>query len=58
MTQRVWSSRAPTATTVVLPELMPRELVKSMMDVVSHEFFHIVTPLAFIKKSKISIIMT
>jgi hypothetical protein len=50
----------PTATTVVLPELMPKEeLVKSMMDVVSHEFFHIVTHLAFIlKKSKISIIMT
>jgi predicted metalloprotease with PDZ domain len=36
----------PTATTVVLPELMPKELVKSMMDVVSHEFFHIVTPLS------------
>jgi predicted metalloprotease with PDZ domain len=34
----------PTATTVVLPEMMPREeLVKSMKDVVSHEFFHIVT---------------
>jgi hypothetical protein len=30
----------PTATTVVLPEVMPKEeLVKSMMDVVSHEFF-------------------
>jgi hypothetical protein len=59
MTQRFWSSRAPTAT-VVLPELMPKEeLVKSMMDVVSHEFFHIVTHLAFIlKKSKILIIMT
>jgi hypothetical protein len=39
---------------------MPKEeLVKSMMDVVSHEFFHIVTHLAFIlKKSKILIIMT
>jgi predicted metalloprotease with PDZ domain len=36
----------PTATTVVLPEIMPKdELVKSMKDVVSHEFFHIVTPL-------------
>lgn len=36
----------PTATTVVLPEVMEKEeLVKSMMDVVSHEFFHIVTPL-------------
>jgi hypothetical protein len=38
MTQRVLGSRAPTATTVVLPELK-EELVKSMMDVVSHEFF-------------------
>jgi hypothetical protein len=47
---KVWSSRAPTATTVVLPELMPRELVKSMMDVVSHEFFHIVTPLSIHSK--------
>jgi predicted metalloprotease with PDZ domain len=36
----------PTATTVVLPEILPKEeLVKSMKDVVSHEFFHIVTPL-------------
>ncbi|QDW20702.1 peptidase M61 [Flavobacterium sp. KBS0721] len=36
----------PTATTVVLPESMPKEkLVESMKDVVSHEFFHIVTPL-------------
>ena len=36
----------PTATTVVLPEMMPKEeLVKAMKDVVSHEFFHIVTPL-------------
>lgn len=36
----------PTATTVVLPEMMPiAELQKSMIDVVSHEFFHIVTPL-------------
>ena len=36
----------PTATTVVLPEMMPLdELQKSMKDVVSHEFFHIVTPL-------------
>jgi predicted metalloprotease with PDZ domain len=41
----------PTATTVVLPELMPKEeLVKSMMDVVSHEFFHIVTPLSIHSK--------
>jgi predicted metalloprotease with PDZ domain len=30
---------------------MPREeLVKSMMDVVSHEFFHIVTPLSIHSK--------
>ncbi len=36
----------PTATTVVLPEMISKEeLVKSMKDVVSHEFFHIVTPL-------------
>ena len=36
----------PTATTVVFPELMPQEeLEKMMVDVVSHEFFHIVTPL-------------
>lgn len=35
-----------TSTTVVLPETMPKEaLVKTMTDVVSHEFFHIVTPL-------------
>ena len=41
----------PTATTVVLPELMPKdELVKSMKDVVSHEFFHIVTPLSIHSK--------
>jgi predicted metalloprotease with PDZ domain len=41
----------PTATTVVLPEMMPKEeLVKSMTDVVSHEFFHIVTPLTIHSK--------
>ena len=41
----------PTATTVVLPEAMEKEeLVKSMMDVVSHEFFHIVTPLSIHSK--------
>ncbi|MCM5661554.1 M61 family metallopeptidase [Galbibacter mesophilus] len=35
-----------TSTTVVLPESMPKEaLVETMTDVVSHEFFHIVTPL-------------
>jgi predicted metalloprotease with PDZ domain len=39
----------PTATTVVLP-INKRELVKSMMDVVSHEFFHIVTPLSIHSK--------
>ena len=41
----------PTVTTVVLPEMMEKdELVKSMMDVVSHEFFHIVTPLTIHSK--------
>lgn len=36
-----------TSTVVVLPEAMPDEdLAKSMVDVVSHEFFHIVTPLS------------
>jgi predicted metalloprotease with PDZ domain len=41
----------PTATTVVLPEMMPKDdLVKSMKDVVSHEFFHIVTPLTIHSK--------
>lgn len=36
----------PTATTVVFPEIMPiDELSEMMKDVVSHEFFHIVTPL-------------
>ncbi|TDE46000.1 peptidase M61 [Flavobacterium rhamnosiphilum] len=41
----------PTATTVVLPEMMLKEeLVKSMKDVVSHEFFHIVTPLTIHSK--------
>jgi predicted metalloprotease with PDZ domain len=41
----------PTATTVVLPEMLPKEeLLKSMQDVVSHEFFHIVTPLAIHSK--------
>ena len=35
-----------TSTVVVLPEAMPLEtLQKSMTDVVSHEFFHILTPL-------------
>lgn len=36
-----------TSTVVVLPEAMPDEaLAKAMIDVVSHEFFHIVTPLS------------
>ena len=36
----------PTATTVVFPEMLPKEqLITMMKDVVSHEFFHIVTPL-------------
>lgn len=36
-----------TSTVVVLPEAMPDEsLADSMIDVVSHEFFHIVTPLS------------
>ncbi|MAN29280.1 MULTISPECIES: M61 family metallopeptidase [Mesonia] len=36
-----------TSTTVVLPESMPLErLNESMKDVVSHEFFHIITPLS------------
>lgn len=35
-----------TSTTVVLPEAMQKnELIESLIDVVSHEFFHIVTPL-------------
>jgi len=36
-----------TSTVVVMPEDMPAEaLAKSMIDIVSHEFFHIVTPLS------------
>lgn len=36
----------PTATTVVFPEMISKEqLLTLMKDVVSHEFFHIVTPL-------------
>ncbi len=35
-----------TSTVVVLPEMMnEKELEKNMIDIVSHEFFHIVTPL-------------
>ena len=41
----------PTATTVVLPEMMPiGELSDQLKDVVSHEFFHIVTPLSIHSK--------
>lgn len=36
-----------TSTTVVMPEMMPKaQLVEQLKDVVSHEFFHIVTPLS------------
>ncbi|HEX8269430.1 MAG TPA: peptidase M61 [Flavobacterium sp.] len=36
-----------TSTTVSLPEIMPKDqLIQTMVDVVSHEFFHIVTPLS------------
>ncbi len=36
-----------TSTVVVMPEAMPAQaLAKSMTDIVSHEFFHIVTPLS------------
>ena len=36
-----------TSTVVVMPESMPKEaLAESMTDIVSHEFFHIVTPLS------------
>jgi predicted metalloprotease with PDZ domain len=41
----------PTATTVVMPEAMPKEeLAEQLKDVVSHEFFHIVTPLSIHSK--------
>ncbi|RTY93364.1 peptidase M61 [Flavobacterium sp. GT3R68] len=41
----------PTATTVVMPEMMPAEqLAEQLKDVVSHEFFHIVTPLSIHSK--------
>lgn len=40
-----------TSTVVVLPEAMPKErLEQAMVDVVSHEFFHIVTPLSIHSK--------
>lgn len=36
----------PTCTTVVMPEMMPKEQMdEQLKDIVSHEFFHIVTPL-------------
>jgi predicted metalloprotease with PDZ domain len=36
----------PTSTTVVMPEILPADqMSESLRDVVSHEFFHIVTPL-------------
>lgn len=41
----------PTATTVVMPEQMPvGDLAEQLKDVVSHEFFHIVTPLTIHSK--------
>jgi len=41
----------PTATTVVLPEMMPKDqLAEQLKDIVSHEFFHIVTPLTIHSK--------
>ncbi|MFT3795462.1 peptidase M61 [Flavobacterium sp.] len=41
----------PTATTVVMPEAMPLDqLSEQLKDVVSHEFFHIVTPLSIHSK--------
>lgn len=41
----------PTSTTVVMPEAMGvEELVEQLNDVVSHEFFHIVTPLTIHSK--------
>lgn len=41
----------PTATTVVMPEIMTNEeLSEQLKDVVSHEFFHIVTPLTIHSK--------
>ncbi|HOZ73677.1 MAG TPA: peptidase M61 [Flavobacterium sp.] len=41
----------PTATTVVMPDAMSgEELAEQLKDVVSHEFFHIVTPLTIHSK--------
>ena len=40
-----------TSTTVVFPELMPeKQLTESLIDVISHEFFHTVTPLSIHSK--------
>lgn len=40
-----------TSTTVVFPEMMPRkQLVEALVDVISHEFFHTVTPLSIHSK--------
>ena len=47
------------STMVVMPEdECQEELAKGMIDVVSHEFFHIVTPLRFILKMFIILIIT
>jgi predicted metalloprotease with PDZ domain len=41
----------PTATTVVMPEMMEiDQLIEQLKDIVSHEFFHIVTPLTIHSK--------
>lgn len=41
----------PTSTTVVMPEMMEKDaLEEQLKDVVSHEFFHIVTPLSIHSK--------
>jgi len=40
-----------TSTTVVFPEMMPKDqLIQGLIDVVSHEFFHTVTPLSIHSK--------
>jgi hypothetical protein len=50
MTQRFWSFRAYRYNSCFTRINAKEELVKSMMDVVSHEFFHIVTPLSIHSK--------
>jgi predicted metalloprotease with PDZ domain len=50
MTQRFWSFRAPYRYSCFTRINAKEELVKSMMDVVSHDFFHIVTPLSIHSK--------